>query len=59
MRSARLRTVEGSSGMNGMPPANAIRPTTGMRPCAKSAAFETDAAFPLLSNQPVPQTPFA
>src|ERR1700704_5310318 len=58
-RSAMLRTVAGPSVWKGMPPASANRPTTGTRPGLKTAAFESAAASPLLSNQPVTQTPFA
>src|SRR3984893_15906224 len=42
-----------------MPPASAKRPTTGMRARPVPAAFDRDAACPLLSNQPATQTPFA
>src|SRR5258708_31269149 len=42
-----------------MPPASAKRPTTGIRPGLKTAAFDKPAACPLLSNQPVTQTPLA
>ena len=54
-----LRTVAGASVWKGMPPASAKRPTTGTRPGLKTAAFDSAAACPLLSNQPVTQTPFA
>src|SRR5229473_2325884 len=40
-------------------PASAKRPTTGIRPGLKTAAFDKPAACPLLSNQPVTQTPLA
>ena len=54
-----LRTASGPSGIAGMPPASAKRPNTGTRPASKIRAVETRLPLPLLSNQPVKQTPFA
>jgi hypothetical protein len=58
-RSAMLRTVAGLSACAGMPPARAKRPIKGTRPAAKTAAFDRATASPLLSNQPVTQSPLA
>ena len=57
--SARLRTAAGPSGIIGRPPARAKRPITGMRPGANTEAVDSRAPLPLLSNQPVRQTPLA
>src|SRR3981081_4081531 len=42
-----------------MPPASEKRPTPATRPGLKTAVFDSAVACPLLSNQPVTQTPFA
>jgi hypothetical protein len=57
--SAMLRTAFGRSGIIGRPPASAKRPNTGTRPGSNTTALESRAPAPLLSNQPVRQTPLA
>ena len=54
-----LRTGVLASGAEGLLPGMAKRPITGVVPGAKTAARETRAPLPLLSNVPSTQRPFA
>jgi len=56
---AMLRTGVLASGAAGLLPGMAKRPTTGVRPGANTAARDTRAPLPLLSNQPSTQSPLA
>src|ERR1700761_2057479 len=55
----RPRPAAGVSAVCGLPPAPENRPITGVRPWAKTVAFDNSAPLPLLSNQPATDTPLA